>query len=234
MKKFLLSASTLIAILTLTSCSNDENSSSNNLRLVAKATVINPGNRNANNVNITEFQVNLKEIEFEKDDNYFDDDDSYGDGFYDDDDDISLRGPFLLNLLSGTTTITNLNLPNGVYKEVEFKMAKNTSSGSPLFTKSISIKGTINGTPFEFWHNEDEDFEIDYDDTNQNITVTDNTTTVTIDFDLSTVLAQVDLTQATDNDGDGLIEINPSDNDGNRNLADLLLDKIEEATDLDD
>jgi hypothetical protein len=232
-KKILLGL--LAVIFSTASCSNDESSSNNandNLTIVAKASYSGNNGRMENAVSISEFKINLKEIEFELDDDFYDDDDDYGDGFYGDDDEFELRGPFELDLLSGQTTITSINIPNGVYEEVEFKMARNTNSESELFNKSVLIKGTIGTTPFVFWHNIDEDFEIDYEDAGQNLVISDNSATIVIDFNLDAVLANVDLSNATDDNGDGLIEISPNDTDGNRSLANTIKDKIEEYTDL--
>ena len=53
-------------------------------------------------------------------------------------------------------------------------------------------------------------------------------------IDFNQVLSQLDLTSATDGNGDGIIEISPNDADGNNNLADDLLDRIEDATEMDD
>lgn len=222
----------LVLTLLAASCSNDEGNNSENLSIKARtnySTAKLSKLKIASGVALNSFKINLKEIEFEMDDDF-----SNGDGFYGDDDDIELRGPFELNLLNATTEITSLKIPNGIYKEVEFKMSKNTTSGSDMFNKSIEIKGTINGTPFEFWHNVEEDFEIDYEDTNQNIIVTDNSTSIIFDFDLSTAINSIDFSVATDNDGDGIIEINPNDNDGNQSLANLIKDKIKDSCDLDD
>jgi len=213
------------------SCSKDEEQNSENLTIKARSSYL--ANRSSeqktnSTVNLTSFKINLKEIEFEMENS------SSGDGFYGDDDDIELKGPFELNLLNGTYEITSLNVPSGVYKEVEFKMAKNRTIGSDMYNKSIEIKGTINGIPFEFWHNVEEDFEIDYEDTNQNIVVSNNSTSIIFDFDLTSALNGVDLSSATDNDGDGIIEINPNDTDGNQSLANLIKDKIKDSCDLDD
>lgn len=233
-KKILLGL--LAVIFSTASCSNDESSSNDandNLTIVAKASYSGNTGRMENAVSITDFKINLKEIEFELDDDFYDeDDDDYGDGFYGDDDEFELSGPFELDLLSGQTTITTINIPNGVYKEVEFEMARNTNPNSELFNKSVLIKGTIGSTPFVFWHNIDEDFEIDYEDAGQNLVISDNSATIVIDFNLDAVLANVDLSTAQDGNGDGLIEISPNDPDGNQSLANTIKDKIEEYTDL--
>jgi hypothetical protein len=148
-----------------TSCSKDEAPTRDNFTILARSNYNATNRFTASNANatvvLTSFKINIKEIEFDMDDDF-----SSGDGFYGDDDDIELRGPFELNLLNGTTEITSLNIPNGIYEEVEFKMAKNRTTGSAMYNKSIEISGNINGTPFVFWHDVEEDFEIDYEDTN--------------------------------------------------------------------
>lgn len=224
-----------IAVAFTTSCSNDDNQSSENLKIVAKATYSGSSSRNASVVSISEFKINLSSIKFELDDDFYEDDDeNYGDGFYGDDDEFQLSGPFELDLLNGPTTITTLNIPNGVYEEVEFEMEKSVNPSSNLFNKSIQIKGSINGTPFVFWHNVNEDFEIDYDDAGQNLTIANNSATLVFNFNLDNVLANVDLSVATDGNNDGIIEISPTDNDGNNALANLIKDEINDSTDLYD
>lgn len=219
------------------SCSNDEDNKmdnqNENLSIKARTSYSSAKFSNqrtsAETVTLNSFKINLKEIEFEMDDDF-----STGDGFYGDDEDIELKGPFELSLLNTTTEITSLNIPNGVYEEVEFKMAKNTNSSSSMYNKSIEIKGSINGKPFEFWHNVEEDFEIDFEDANRNLTINNNSATIYFDFDLTTAIKSIDFSSATDEDGDGIIEINPNDNDGNRSLANLIKDKIKDSCELDD
>ena len=53
-------------------------------------------------------------------------------------------------------------------------------------------------------------------------------------FNLNQVLSQVDLSNATDGDGDGLIEIGPNDTDGNQSLANAIKNKIKDSCELDD
>ena len=175
----------LFLVLTMAACSSDDsgsNNGNNQLRIKASAVYSPTANRSANgaaineNVILTSFKINIKEIEFEFADGYDDDsdngndDDSYDDdGFYNGDDEFELNGPFELDLLNQNAVVTTVTIPNGTYEEVEFKLHRNTNSSSPMFNKSIEITGTINGTPFVFWHNIDEDFEIDYEDANQNL-----------------------------------------------------------------
>jgi hypothetical protein len=231
----------LMLLLVLASCSNDDSNQSNRLNLTARATYSASANKNSNettmnnNVVLTSFKINIKEIEFEfAEINDNDNDDSDDDGFFDGDDEFELNGPFELDLLNQNAPITTVTIPNGTYEEVEFDIDNSTNANSSLFNKSVEITGTINGTPFVFWHNFEEEFEVDYEDANQNLVINNNSFNLVINFDLNQVLSQVDLSNATDNDGDGVIEINPNDTDGNQSLADLIKNAIKDSCDLDD
>jgi hypothetical protein len=136
--------------------------------------------------------------------------------------------------LNQNAPVTTVTIPNGTYEEVEFKLHKSTNSASSMFNKSIEITGTINGTPFIFWHTIDEDFEIDYEDNNQNLVISNNSYDLVFNFDLNQMLSLVDLSGAVDGDGDGLIEIGPNDTDGNQALANQIANSIEDSCDLDD
>jgi thiosulfate/3-mercaptopyruvate sulfurtransferase len=76
-----------------------------------------------------------------------------------------------LDLLNQTSPVTTVNIANGTYEEVKFKLNKSLESSSDLFNKTVEIRGTINGTPFVYWHNFESEFEIDYEDTAQNLVV---------------------------------------------------------------
>lgn len=230
------------------SSSDDDTNSGENLSLKAKAIYTNAANRLLSGealndgVAITSFKVNIKEIEFEfaeiddDDDDDNDDDNFIGDddGFYNGDDEFELNGPFELDLLNQTSVITTVSVPNGVYEEVEFELDRNDNPASSMFGKSIEFKGTINGVPFVFWHSIEEDYEIDFEDTNQNLVVTNNNYEVVINFDLNQVLSLVNISNANDGNGDGVIEISPSDPDGNQSLANQIKNAIKNSCELDD
>jgi len=189
-------------------------------------------------IEVTDFLLSIREVEFKQDES---DPDSPADVFF--------AGPYALDLLDDTgplaQTIGNADVPPGEYQAIRFKLHKTTSVdvSSPLYDRSIYLAGTIDGVPFEMWH-----------DTSENLDVAEATgigvgaapITVTIDFDLLSFLDQsaqstdggslVDLTLATDDSGDGLIEINPNSDDGtpNRDLADALKDNIKLIADIVD
>jgi hypothetical protein len=223
----------ILVLVLLASCSNDNEGKSDNLVLKARS-IYNQGKVTAASpnavVSLTSFTFNFKEIEFEFAENSSNDDD----GFFDSDDEIELNGPFVVNVLNNTIDIAALNVPAGVYEEVEFTMSRNKQVNSPMYNKSVQIEGTINGTPFVFWHNIEEDFEIDYEDAAQNLIIDNTTSTLYLNFDLNAVVNSIDFSVATDNDGDGVIEINPNDQDGNQSLANLIKDRIKDTIELDD
>ena len=241
-----------LCIALLTSCSdNDSNNNDGRLTLNAKATFNGNVNRmiqgrNANaEIGITKFNMNIKEIELEFDDDYYDDDNdssdddggSYGDddGYYGYDDEIELSGPFELDLLSGSFSFVTIDVPNAVFEEIEFDFDRNNNSQSDLFGKTVLMEGTIDGVPFVFWHDFEEDFELDFDDNNNDIVINNNASEITITFNLDFILGAstgVDLSNAQDGNGDGIITISPNDNDGNQSLAHQLKEKIKDYADL--
>lgn len=219
-----------------TSCSSDDDSSAiaedhGNLKISASATYGNSSNRTTNSINenisLSSFLVNFEEIELE-----FADEDN-PENFYGSDDDIELKGPFEFDLLSGDSFhLVDVEVPNGVLEEIEFEFDKSEKTASELYGKSMLLKGEINGTPFVFWHDFDEEIEVDFEDSGQNLIIENNQIDILINFDLDAVLAMVDLSFATDNDGDGVITISPDDQDGNNDIAEAIKEAIKDQIDL--
>ena len=240
------SAFSRMAVVLLTStlfvaCNNDDPAVNGtvNLRMNASSSTGSTINgRTKTTTVITDFKISIREIEFEfdEDDAHFTTDSSFND-------DVKLKGPFVLNVLEQTAfveeLITTVNVPNARYEEVEFKLHKNSEAGD-MYGKSIWITGTIDGKPFIFWHDTDEEFEIDFENAATDIVINANTASLAINFQLerlfSAVKGGVNLSMAADGDGDDVIEINPGslDNDGNQDLADAIKTLLEDAADLID
>lgn len=234
----------------LSSCSTD-GGSSNVMKISAKATYT-AAAKNGGNVTqdagvvLTSFKINIKEIEFKLaesesgDDHGDDNSDDHGsgddnhDGMFNGEDDIELNGPWELDLLNQAAPITTVTIANGTYEEVEFKLNKSLVSTSPLFNKTVEIRGTINGAPFVFWHNFEAQFEIDYHDTATSLVVSNSSFDLVFNIDLNQVLSEVNLTAAVDGNGNGIIEIGPDDTDGNNALAQQLNDHIEDHCEMED
>ncbi len=227
------------------SCSSDS-SNANKMRIVGKATYTNPaktnvtGNTTTSGVVLTSFKINIKEIEFkvadasEGEDHHGNDSDHNHDGMFNGDDDTELNGPWELDLLNQSAPVTTVTIANGTYEEVNFKLYKSLVSTSDLFNKTVKITGTINGTPFVFWHNFESQFVVDYHDAGQNLVVSNSSFDLVLNIDLNQVMSQVDLTSAVDGNGNGIIEIGPDDTDGNNALATQLNDHIGHSCEMHD
>jgi hypothetical protein len=185
---------------------------------------------------ITDFKVSIREIEFE-----FDEEDAHFTADSSFHDDVKLKGPFVLDVLEQNAFVEQLiataHVPNARYEEVEFTLHKNTDAGD-MQGKSIFMSGTIDGKPFEFWHDTSEEFEIDFENAATDLVINGNTANIVINLQLeqlfSAVKGGIDLSSATDGDADGVIEINPgsSDNDGNTDIADAIKNLLKDTIDL--
>lgn len=235
----------ILGILTMIGCDKDNTSSEQGkIAISAKGKFTDTNAKSTNtekeigaNVVLSEFLINLKEFELEFDLEHDDDENEQwdDDGFFDYEDEIELEGPFELDLLKGEISFIETTIPVGTYEEIEFKIDKSKDSESELFGKSILIKGTVENVPFVFWHDFDEEIEVDFDDPQTDIVVLENQQNLTIQFDLTQLLnaaGGVNLSQAADGNQDGLIEISPTDPDGNNAIADQVKEKLEHIIDL--
>ncbi len=227
----------VLSAFVLVSCTKDDNSNISEetatTLLGAKATFNN--GRAFTEVEVTKFLVNVEDFELEFDDDMFgDDDDGGADGnFYSD---LELEGPFVLNLSEPNLVfpIATVDIPVGEYEELEFEITRNRDPENELFQRSILIEGTIDGTPFVFWHNFEEDVEIEFEDVNVPIIIESNGESLIINFDLTFLFNTniIDLSAATDGNGNGVIEISPTDQDGNNALANQIKEIMKDAIDL--
>lgn len=222
----------LLSILVL-SCSNNDENGGINLTISAinsSASKLTSNSKTSNAVVVfTDFKISIRDVVFKNDDDINSSLDT---------DEIQFRGPYQIDLLNNTDalsqTIGNAFVPDGKYKEMRFKFHKDEDlpATNDLFDKSIYIEGTIDGTPFVFWHDTSENLDVGR---STGVLVQGNTVNFTVQFNTSQFLSslnQIDLSQATDNNNDGLIEIFPNDEDGNQDIADALKDNIKMAADL--
>jgi hypothetical protein len=177
---------------------------------------------------IESFKINIEEIEIEFNDN---------DPLFATDTvatDFELNGPFEVDLMKDgntleTVIVSNIELPSAAYDEIEFKFRESTNSISEMFGKSVLIEGTINGTPFIFWTDNEIEAEIEFNE----IVYLDEASkaVLTVSFNLASLfnptLGGIDITNATDGNQNGIIEIYPQDPDGNNDLANLIWEKVE-------
>ena len=186
----------------------------------------------SNGVIVENFRINIGEIELE-----FDDDDPMfqTDSFASD---IEMEGPFEIDLMAEGVTLEIMlvdfvELPAAAYKEIEFEFEKSENSISEMFMKSVLVKGTIDGIPFVFWSDEDFDMEIEFEDK----VYLDEAkhAVITVSFDIVSLFdpanGGIDISNAVDGNGNGIIEIYPDDPDGNEELAGYLQDRLEDIID---
>jgi len=145
LRKLKFGAFALSMAFAFTACSSDDDAPTTPaankgvLKIAAKADYDNSGNRIAETLSLSSFMVNFKEIELEFEDG--DTDDLDLNGFYDSDDDIELEGPFEVDLLSTNgIQLVDIEIPNGVYEEIEFEFDKSENPESDLFGKKYGIK----------------------------------------------------------------------------------------------
>jgi hypothetical protein len=232
----------LFSMAVLTSCNKDDlekggatiiflatyDSETSIVGLTKSVSPVNSGEL-SNGVVIERFKINIKEIEME-----FDDDDPlFATGSVASD--IELEGPFEIDLiLEGNALLNviaeNVELPAAAYEEIEFEFDKSENSISEMFMKTILVKGTIDGAPFIFWHDDSFDVEIEFD---YNVYLDEaKQAIIIVSFDIVSLFdpdkGGIDISHAKDRNGNGIIEIYPDDPDGNEDLADKLMDRLED------
>lgn len=149
-----------------------------------------------------------------------------------DHDNPKLKGPFIVDLVNAGSfvdqAITSVNLPNAKFDKVSFKLVPSTEAGD-MNGKSILMTGMIGSTPFVFWHKRDARFGAKFQDSTTLVTngaALKIAIQLELDKILSAVNGGVDLTTATDGNNDGTISIDPSNVDGNKKLADAIMNLL--------
>ncbi len=105
-----------------------------------------------------------------------------------------------------------------------------------MYNKSIYITGKINDVPFKLWYKDEVEFEISLAN-NANFVLNEQNLKLYIDFNIAQIinnLTTFNLSAATDGNNDGTIEIGPDDADGNNDLAEKIIEALEESIELDD
>jgi hypothetical protein len=238
MKKFSIFALIAFAII---SCSDETSSAKGGTVSINASAVSSTGKTSAtarskaSTVVISDFKINLGNIEFELDQ----DDDNYAtDPIFDD---VELKGPFLLDLLDLNKPLNQLiasvDVPNAKYEEIKYKFTRSTVAGD-LLGKTFIIKGTINDKPFVLWSDKDVELELDFENPSKDFTVNDDNAKLSIKIQLDSLMAEINLLanqgKLLDKDGDGVIEITTGNDDDNSSIGDKLKDILEKETSLDD
>ena len=239
MKRMIFATLTLVAVFFITSCSDDSaiDKEKTGIQLIIRTFTDDFKSQSNSQLVIDKFLMNIVKIEFELDDDW--------EGFYDpnnfyDDDEITIYGPFLVDLMSPEAfdgiKLGNVFIPNAVYEEIEVDIDISKDQSVPeIYNKSVYITGTINETPFIFWYDDDFDFEIEFDD-GKYLELDGESVELMIQFylpRLTQAMIKSGILNAKDGNGNGIIEIWDGDPDGNSNLADKIIDAIEDALDVE-
>src|SRR5260221_14021229 len=97
---------------------------------------------------LADVKVNVQNVKFD-----FDRDDEHfkKDSAFDEDNDVRMKGPFIVDLMKDSAFVSQvvmaIDIPNAKYEKVRFKLAPSEASGD-MEEKSILIKGKIGTKPF--------------------------------------------------------------------------------------
>ncbi len=230
-----------LGFVALVSCNNeDENANESRVQIFLQGsqTVKTPGLKATQAVvELDTFLVNISEIEFdvEEPENMTEAEEAAFDSIYDA---KELDGPYLVDLMS-PEALSGLSLgsaliPNAVYEEVEFEFeASMDETNEYMNGYSIVIEGSVDGVPFIFQTDEELEMEIEFPD-QTNITAEGNALQLYIEINVALIVETIkafDFSQAVLNE-DGIIVISPSSE--NSEIAELIMESIEESVELDD
>ncbi len=140
-----------------------------------------------------------------------DDDDNNGSGNGDDDDDslhMEFKGPFIIDLVKGTSTpdLSTLSIVPGLYKSIEVKAGSVLDDGNSLFVSfrygSDSVRVELSTKQsFKFEVADSVGFQVD----------SNTLTNILVLFNLDSLVSNLDLTGVSA-DADGVIRINDTSN----------------------
>ena len=179
-------------------------------------------------ITLTDVKVNVRELQFDfdREDEHFKKDSAFNEN-----DDAKLKGPFIVDLMNAGAfvdqVIASVIVPNAKFEKISFKLAPSTEAGD-MNRKSILITGKIDTTHFVFSHNAKARFGAKFQDSLA-LATSGLAVTLAIHLELDKIMAAanggIDLSEAKDGNGNGIISItnDPTDLDGNQKLADQLM-----------
>ena len=236
MKKLLFILGLLIVV---ASCKDSTPTSGNVTMKVSAASTsgktIASGRVATSRIVLTDFKVNIGDIKFDvdNDDARFKTDSVV--------EDVKLKGPFLLNILDSTKTLSQLintvNLHVGQYKEIKVKFVKSTVAGE-MNGKTFLIKGTFDKKKFLISSEKEVVLKVKFEDHNKKYVATTNNQNLIIKIRIDALLAKLvawaNAGYLQDIDGDGFIDLCTCDKDGHKDLGDQIRSIIEGDTKMDD
>ncbi|NOY36031.1 MAG: hypothetical protein GXO83_00470 [Chlorobi bacterium] len=184
---------------------------------------------------ISDFLVHVREIEFGTEDS---ENEHMEDSLHSE---LKFEGSYLFDLIQdgtlGEQVLGQFDVPNNRYNKLEVKLNKYPEDGEDTLMqgKTFYIAGIINAQPFEFWSDLTDELEVEFPDSSS-FQLTGNDLSLYIDFHIDQIRAALlgaGFAAAIDGNGNGVIEINPENPDGNRDLYRSIQHLIKKSVDMD-
>ena len=188
---------------------------------------------------ITDFLVHVRKIEFETEDHSMEGMEHMEDST---DTELEFEGSYLFDLVNdgslGEQVVGMFEVPNNVYNKLEVDMYKYPADGENTLMqgKTFYIAGSFNGQAFEFWSDLMDELEVEFPDSSS-IDLNGVDFSLYIDFHIDQIrdfLMNAGFGTAHDGNGNGIIEINPENTDGNQDLYWAIKHVIKHSVDMDD
>lgn len=211
-------AITLVFASFLFSCTMDEHKGTISLDINSKIMLLKHSDKKPpTGIYITDFKLCFRDLDLNHD------------GSNLDWNDLEFSGPFKFDLLDYKNPLKHnigfKQLEEGLYTTLGLNLHA-ASPTDPLKNRSLFLRGYVDGVPFEFWHNTNENFKIL---NKAGILVDCNESQILINFDIDKFFSAthaINLNTSLDQNNDGIIQINPHNDDGNSYLALMIKQNI--------
>jgi hypothetical protein len=139
---------------------------------------------------------------------------------------VKLR--LLNNQLPQVEFLGSTSLRNAEYDRVSLRLVRGTelSEDNVLYHRTLYIDGSVNGSHLQIFTDVEEIMTVHLLGGPYTINSDED---LFLNFDLNSLLANIDLTQARDQNGDGVIEIEPTNKDGNREIYYQIINNLENS-----
>jgi len=190
-------------------------------RAVAQNETVGPGNVNIAGASFRDFHIGLREVGLLKKGESVQDKTPIGNQ-----EPMFLK--FLLSQLSQLEYFGSSMIRKGEFDRVSFMLNRGSELplDHPMHNKTLLMTGTVNGTRLRIYSTAEKEITVRLFRGPYSI---QHATDLFLNLDLNTLLHRVDLTTAQDGNGDGIIEIEPTNKDGNSDLYNAIFNNIENA-----
>ncbi|MDN3668703.1 hypothetical protein QWY93_05110 [Echinicola jeungdonensis] len=145
---------------------------------------------------------------------------------------ISAGTDFQLNLVNSALPLSKplgtVMVEQGNYSGIslQFKQDESLTEADKMFEKTFLIEGNVNEQLLSIYTNGEEILNAAAEGSSLSL---EGNQDVYLNFDLNRLFQEVDLSLAVDGDNDGTIEIEPTNQDGNRNIYLTIIGNLQNA-----